>query len=50
MSFVFFVAPIHAPVLYPPAMPLPVVYAPVNNVTYRFPIPLLYSSPPPAVL
>jgi hypothetical protein len=50
MAFVYFVSPIYTPMLYPPISQYPVVYYPVKSSTYRFPIPVMYSSPPPAIL
>ncbi|MGD0423440.1 MAG: hypothetical protein ABSA92_08275 [Candidatus Bathyarchaeia archaeon] len=50
MSFVYFVSPIYSPVIYPPTAQFPIVYYPVKSSTYQFPIPLMYSTPPPAIL
>ena len=50
MSYVYFVTPIYTPVFYPPTAQPPVVYYPTKTVTYKFPIPMLYSTPPPAIL
>jgi len=50
MSFVYFVRPIYSPVIYPPVTDAPLVYYPLNTVTYRFPIPVLYSAPPAMVM
>ena len=50
MSFVFFVRPIYTPFEFQPMAPPPVVVYPVNNVKFQFPIPVLYSAPPAAVL
>jgi hypothetical protein len=50
MSYVYFVRPIYAPIIYPPTTCPPLVYYPLNNVTYRFPVPVLYSTPPGNVL
>ena len=50
MGYVFFVTPIYTPVFYPPTAQAPVVYYPTKTVSYKFPIPMLYSTPPPAIL
>jgi hypothetical protein len=50
MSFVYFVRPIYAAVEYAPQSYPPVVYYPINNMTFRFPVPVLYSTPPPMIL
>jgi len=50
MSYVYFAKPIYTPMEFLPPNQLPVVYFPLNNVRYRFPVPVLYSNPPPAVL
>ncbi|HKM78220.1 MAG TPA: hypothetical protein VJZ03_04025 [Candidatus Bathyarchaeia archaeon] len=48
MTFTYFVSPIYTPIAYPPS-PFPVVYYPLKSNPYRFPMPVLYSAPPPAV-
>ena len=50
MGYVFFVTPVYTPVFYPPTAQPPVVYYPTKTVSYKFPIPMVYSTPPPAVL
>ncbi len=50
MSLVFFVTPLYSPVYYPPTAHPPVVYFPSEMRTYMFPIPMFYSTPPPAIL
>ncbi|HKM76893.1 MAG TPA: hypothetical protein VJZ32_10790 [Candidatus Bathyarchaeia archaeon] len=50
MSFLYFVTPLFSPPTYPSATPFPLVYAPLKLATYGFPMPLMYSAPPPAVL
>ena len=48
MNLVYFVTPVMTPVECMPQPP--VVYYPINNVKYRFPVPVIYSTPPVAVL
>ena len=48
MSYVFFAAPLMAPVEYQRGPP--VAYLPFNNVVFRFPIPVMYTTPPVAIL
>lgn len=48
MASVFFVTPMMIPIECQPQPP--VIYYPIKNVTFRFPIPVFYSTPPAAVL
>ena len=50
MSLVFFVTPTYNPVFFPPVAHPPMIFFPSQVTTYTFPIPMLYSTPPPAVL
>ncbi|HXY82336.1 MAG TPA: hypothetical protein VEH56_01350 [Candidatus Saccharimonadales bacterium] len=50
MTFFYFVTPVYSPPTYPNATPFPLVYAPLRVSTYSFPVPLMYSTPPPAIL
>ena len=50
MSFVYFVSPIYAAVEYAPPSYPPMFYYPVKPMKFRFPLPVLYSTPPPAIL
>jgi hypothetical protein len=50
MSLVYFVTPIMAAVEYAPQPNPPMIYYPAKIMTFKFPIPLLYSTPPPAIL
>jgi hypothetical protein len=48
MNYVYFAAPIMVPIECQPQPPL--VFYPVNNVRFRFPIPVQYAPPPVAIL
>jgi hypothetical protein len=48
MSMVYFVTPVMMPA--EAQRPQPVLYYPLNYFAYRFPVPVLYPTPPIAVL
>jgi hypothetical protein len=50
MSYVTFATPIYMPTLYYPTPCPPLAYYPVQNVGYRFPLPLLLPEPVPIVV
>jgi len=51
MGFIYFAKPIYMPMIFPPMVESPpLVFYPVNNITFRFPVPVLYSTPPVPVL
>jgi len=48
MEFVYYAAPIMVPIECQPQPPL--VFYPVKNIKFRFPIPVQYAPPPVAIL
>ncbi|HUK49423.1 MAG TPA: hypothetical protein VLV18_00185 [Terriglobales bacterium] len=48
MSMVYFVTPVMMPAEV--QRPQPILYYPINYFAYRFPVPVLYPTPPIAVL